>query len=148
MTMSHEIDLAGCEAIGVGGYHSEHYCDPDDGVCQWCGLRRTPAEPQERPMKPVVIYQGAVKLAEEAAELGVELAKLQAFPEGEHPDGRGVCIDRVVEEMADVIAAIQWFCARHARKVDWTRVDAKVARFAEWDRGGQLAGAVVWREDE
>jgi hypothetical protein len=32
-----EIDLSGCAAIGVGGYHSDHYADPDDGVCQWCG---------------------------------------------------------------------------------------------------------------
>lgn len=34
-----EVDFSGCEAIGVGGYHSEHYGDPDDGLCQWCGLR-------------------------------------------------------------------------------------------------------------
>lgn len=32
-----EISLAGCGAIGVGGYHSDHYADPDDGVCRWCG---------------------------------------------------------------------------------------------------------------
>jgi hypothetical protein len=98
-------------------------------------------------MKAIAVYQGIVKLGEECAELGVEAAKLQAFPEGPHPDGRGVCIDRVTAEMADVIAAIQWFCERHGVRVDWTRVEAKVARFAEWDRAGNLAGAVVWRDD-
>jgi hypothetical protein len=33
-----EIVLSGCAAIGVGGYHSDHFADPDDGVCQWCGV--------------------------------------------------------------------------------------------------------------
>ena len=32
-----EVELSGCAAIGVGGYHSDHYADPDDGLCQWCG---------------------------------------------------------------------------------------------------------------
>lgn len=34
--------LAGCLAVGVGGFHSDRYADPDDGQCQWCGLWRTP----------------------------------------------------------------------------------------------------------
>lgn len=42
-----EVDLAGCPAIGVGGYHSSHYADPDDGVCQWCGDRAS-APPTEQ----------------------------------------------------------------------------------------------------
>jgi hypothetical protein len=33
-----EVDFGGCEAIGTGGIHSDHYGDPDDGMCQWCGL--------------------------------------------------------------------------------------------------------------
>jgi len=90
-----------------------------------------------------VLWRGSVKLAEEAAELGVELAKLQAFPVGEHPDGRGACIERVKDEMADVVAAIQWFCERNGVAVDWKRVDEKVARFSSWDAKGQLAGVVV-----
>jgi hypothetical protein len=42
-----DIDLSGCEAIGVGGYHSEHYADADDGQCQFCGLRRPPGSETE-----------------------------------------------------------------------------------------------------
>lgn len=94
------------------------------------------------------LWQGLVKLQEEAAELGVEAAKLSAYPEGEHPDGRGVCIDRVLAEMADVIAAIQFFSERHGLKVDWTRVDEKVALFVEWDRGVGMAGrGILERSD-
>lgn len=34
-----EIDYSGCMAIGVGGYHSEHYGDSDE-CCQWCGAKQ------------------------------------------------------------------------------------------------------------
>lgn len=34
-----EVDMGGCPAMGVAGYHSDHYADPDDGICQWCGER-------------------------------------------------------------------------------------------------------------
>jgi hypothetical protein len=52
--MTPEIDLAGCEAIGVGGYHSDHYADTDDGVCQWCGatrVRRTMTPERQRELE-------------------------------------------------------------------------------------------------
>lgn len=43
-----EPSLVGCPAVGVGGFHSDSYADPDDGVCQWCGgvapSRATPPE--------------------------------------------------------------------------------------------------------
>jgi hypothetical protein len=31
-----EVDYSGCEAIGVGGYHSLAYGD-EGGRCNWCG---------------------------------------------------------------------------------------------------------------
>jgi hypothetical protein len=31
-----ELDFGGCEAVGVGGFHSDEYGDGD--MCQWCGL--------------------------------------------------------------------------------------------------------------
>lgn len=40
-----ETDYWGCEAIGVGGHHSDEYGDP--GVCQWCGLRNVMCEDDE-----------------------------------------------------------------------------------------------------
>lgn len=41
-----DLSLAGCPAIGVGGFHSDHYADPNDGVCQWCGMR-APKPPEQ-----------------------------------------------------------------------------------------------------
>lgn len=88
-------------------------------------------------------WQGLVKMQEECAELSVELAKLSAYPEGFHPDGRGECIRRVETEMADVVAAIQFFCARHGIVLDWERVDRKVALFTEWDFKDGMSGRGV-----
>lgn len=34
-----DVDYGGCEAIGVGGMHSEHFGEAD-GRCEWCGLVR------------------------------------------------------------------------------------------------------------
>lgn len=31
-----EVDFSGCEAVGVGGYHSLGYGD-EGGYCNWCG---------------------------------------------------------------------------------------------------------------
>jgi hypothetical protein len=44
-----EIDYSGCSAIGVGGMHSDHYGNPDDGVCQWCGLKSRADAPGASP---------------------------------------------------------------------------------------------------
>jgi NTP pyrophosphatase (non-canonical NTP hydrolase) len=49
---------------------------------------------------------GFTKLVEECAELIVEIAKLQAYPSGEHPDGKGNLYKRIALEMGDVLAAI------------------------------------------
>lgn len=49
--MEAEVDMGGCAAMGVAGYHSDHYADPDDGICQWCGERAPVLEepPDEDP---------------------------------------------------------------------------------------------------
>jgi hypothetical protein len=43
------IGLAGCPAVGVGGFHSDGYADPDDGLCQLCGLRSDTTPPRSTP---------------------------------------------------------------------------------------------------
>lgn len=32
-----EVDYRGCEAVGVGGIHSEEFGE-EGGRCEWCGL--------------------------------------------------------------------------------------------------------------
>lgn len=78
-------------------------------------------------------WAGRTKLAEELAELSVELAKLEAYPTGEHPDGKGPCIRRVLREMADVVAAIRWFTTRHGLEIDFDLVAAKCELYDHWD---------------
>lgn len=57
-------------------------------------------------------WHGIAKLIEECAELQVVLAKLQAYPEGKHPDERYAAplMDRLHDELGDVLAAVQFFC--------------------------------------
>lgn len=44
-----EVGLSGCPAVGGGGLHSDGYADPDDGLCQWCGLRSDTTPPRATP---------------------------------------------------------------------------------------------------
>jgi hypothetical protein len=89
-----------------------------------------------------VVWQGLVKLLEEVSELGVEAAKLMAYPSGEHPDGKGPLVPRLLAEMADVSAIIAWFCGRHAIGFDPGRVQRKLGLYSTWDESSRLSGPV------
>ena len=58
-------------------------------------------------------YKGMYKLIEEMGELNQALGKLCAYPGGHHPDeitkGRKPIINRVEDEIADVLAALNFF---------------------------------------
>jgi len=54
-------------------------------------------------------WKGIFKVQEETGELNQELGKLAVFPHGRHPDGKGDLIHRVTDEIADVLAAIEYF---------------------------------------
>lgn len=68
--------------------------------------------------------------------------KLCAFPDGNHPDEQyaGVLLDRVHEELGDVLGALSYF-AEHA-SIDLQHVEQrariKYALFSEWGMSGIL----------
>ena len=132
-TVLPERTVAVAEAVGMGKWQ-RLYLDRNRQLRLRMSLRRD---------TPPRTWAGLVKLQEEAAELGVELAKLSAYPEGPHPDGRGVCIERVMVEAADVTAAITWFCARHGFELDPARISEKLARFQQWDEVEGMSGRGV-----
>ncbi len=91
-------------------------------------------------------WAGIAKLQEEMCELGVELAKLHAKPDGKHWDNsrKEPLIQRVMDEMADVSASLAFFS-----QVNFTdeqrynmavRTMNKVAKFQEWHRNDGMTG--------
>lgn len=54
-------------------------------------------------------WKGIGKLVEECGEVLQICGKAVAFPVGPHPDGQGPIATRLVEELADLKAAIQYF---------------------------------------
>lgn len=83
-------------------------------------------------------WKGANKLAEECNELCVVLAKLAAYPDGNHPDGAGDLKERLIEEMGDVAAALRYFA--EANDLDKGKLAGrehrKVQTFRGWDMSG------------
>jgi hypothetical protein len=83
------------------------------------------------------IWPGAHKLAEECAELQQVLAKLGAFPDGDHPDGTDLRI-RLHHELGDVQAALEYFIWANPLEIDRIplrmRREGKVDRFMRWHR--------------
>jgi len=79
-------------------------------------------------------WKGLRKLAEEAGELVVELMKLDAFPTGNHPGRKRNVKLSVEDEIADVLAAAEYFIDRH--KLDRTRIEkrkyVKYRKFVGW----------------
>lgn len=102
-----------------------------------------PAVPQgvpDGPIPPMAIgselWPGLAKLAEECAEVLQVIAKLAAYPSGEHPDGGGPLRFRLRDEMADVYAALDYVRAHNVLGGVETielRRDRKFARFQRWD---------------
>lgn len=54
-------------------------------------------------------WPGLFKVAEECGELLQILGKLGAYPDGDHPDGKGPLQDRLIEELGDVLWVVQRF---------------------------------------
>lgn len=80
--------------------------------------------------------KGLTKLLEELGELGQIAAKKIAYMDtDEHPDGLGSMKTRMEDEMADVIAAIEFvvqkFDLSHHNIRNRTKV--KYERFLKWD---------------
>jgi len=79
-------------------------------------------------------WKGLEKLAEECNELGVELMKLSIFPTGKHPGRKRSLVVSTEEEIADVLAAAEYFIARH--KLDRGKIDKrkelKIRKFSKW----------------
>lgn len=82
------------------------------------------------------VWPGIAKLAEECGELQQIIGKLMAYPSGEHPDGAGDLAERLRDEMADVMAAVQFVVEANPDQVDGhelrLRQARKAYRFAGW----------------
>lgn len=93
----------------------------------------------------VMKAKGLVKLTEEACEVGQVAMKLVAYPELQnpeatakgwlHPDGTDLR-QRLVEEMGDALAAIEFVTGRLglSRSAISDRMAFKFALFEKWDR--------------
>lgn len=85
-------------------------------------------------------WPGIYKVMEECSELTTILAKLAAYPDGNHPspDLPENLRKYVTEEMGDVIGAILWF-AEHSNISDKDLIDratVKMNLYNEWYRTG------------
>ena len=83
-------------------------------------------------------WPGLFKLQEELAELGVVLAKLSAFPDGDYPDDeRENLVVDLIEEMSDVQAAMDRFRERNRVPISYQRMARKKAKYDEWALTGE-----------
>lgn len=91
-------------------------------------------------------WAGIVKLQEETSELGVELAKLHAAPDGKHWDNseKEPLVQRVMNEMADVQAALLFFAETNfspGQRYDMSvRTINKLAKFIKWHASEGMTG--------
>lgn len=94
---------------------------------------------------PVVRWRGIAKVVEECGELTVELGKLMAYPNGEHPDAadRGPLLRRVENELADVLAAVEFFASENSAGLDLERIHSRRAMKLVRFRGWLMAGVVM-----
>lgn len=79
---------------------------------------------------------GLAKLTEELGELQQVVGKLLAYPAGEHPDGKGPLHERLVDEIADVHAALVFAQEKLELPVSKIRerAEKKLHLFHFWDR--------------
>lgn len=74
------------------------------------------------------------KVQEEMNELGVELMKLLAFPDGKHPGRKRSLILSTEDEIADVLNAVEFFVDKN--RLDWNRIRKRMGtkrkRFIKW----------------
>ncbi len=83
------------------------------------------------------VWPGALKVAEECAELIQVCMKLIAFPEGVYPDGTDL-LKNLSDERADVTAAITFMGAANGLHNDWGREEQKVDQFHTWHEEGLI----------
>lgn len=92
----------------------------------------------DEPTKAKEVHLGIHKLTEECGEVLQLLGKLGAFPQGEHPDGKGDLILRLEDELADLAAAIEYFT--FVNKLNDNRIIErgcqKLKLFKEWGLSG------------
>ena len=81
-------------------------------------------------------WQGIYKLGEELNELGVELMKLAAFPDGNYPDDGDPLLERLIEEVTDVQTALDYFRQKSGIPVIQLRYNRKMARYQRWHLSG------------
>lgn len=91
-------------------------------------------------------FKGIYKLQEEMSELGVELAKLAVFPTGDHPGRKQNLKKSMLEEVADVQAAIAYFLEENGLRVNSGRVNKKLRKFRKWGLTG-IDGTHRFTED-
>lgn len=94
------------------------------------------------PAKGGMSQGGLTKLIEEAGEVIQVAAKLQAYPSGDHPDGKGDLNTRLEEEIADLEAAIAFVKAEHGLAISAinARMVEKLETFKKWNTESQHKG--------
>ncbi len=79
-------------------------------------------------------WHGLRKAVEECCELGVELMKLATFPTGKHPARKRSLVLSTEEELADVLASVNYFIDRN--KLDRAKIEKraklKYKKFSRW----------------
>lgn len=81
-------------------------------------------------------WRGLFKLGEELNELGVELMKLAAFPEGVYPDNGKPLLVRLIEELTDVQVTLDYFRQQSHIPISYQRYNRKLARYNVWGLSG------------
>lgn len=78
-------------------------------------------------------WPGAAKIAEEAGEILQLIGKLMAYPDGDHPDGKGPIAERLGDELGDLRAAIDYFASANGYSAEVEqRAFEKLDRFNLW----------------
>jgi NTP pyrophosphatase (non-canonical NTP hydrolase) len=87
-----------------------------------------------------VKFRGIFKLTEECGELLTDIGKLAVFPDVPHPDGKGLMKPRIQDELADVLAAVQYFIETNDfdKKYINDREQEKLKKFRQWELDGIL----------
>jgi NTP pyrophosphatase (non-canonical NTP hydrolase) len=87
----------------------------------------------------MIKWEGIVKVMEESGELTTACAKLCACPNGVYWDGSDA-ITAVEDEMADIIAAIRFFCNTNGLRINHERVNEKLDKFNKWHSETNMQG--------
>jgi len=88
--------------------------------------------------KTINQWQGIFKVLEECGELSTVLGKLGPYPDGNHPDGAGNLIDRLQDELGDVLAACTYFA--QINNLDLEYIAKRKAKKEETYKGWILTG--------